>query len=148
MDKLIKNAYFGLTGKFQMYYTLYVESIFVTENYSYTHIDYIRNVSKDTVKTEKIVNDLKQKKSFNNVIFEVDTPLKWSGKHHFEAFNLCWSLSKNKKHFYACPDCAFWDLWKVNKEGMKAKGFWVMKTYENEWLVFKKSEITMESDSE
>lgn len=133
-----KILYIGLTGKNETYYTKYVETILDFETYQIRHICFHGNLSMSTEKVKKYIEENKSK--FDEIIFDESTPMKWSGKQHLVAFGLYFNISKDKKTFYSEPNELFWEVYKDKKEEIKNQGFWLKKTDEGHWLIFKQTE--------
>ena len=135
-----------MTGRHQEFYTKYVESILSMPDFCRWSYRCIGNLSKQTEVARNYSEEQEALGKFDAVIFSESEPMKFTGTHQLKAFGLDFTLSKNRKIFFAEANSDFWECWKNNKQEVKDAGFWLQKTTdENDntrvvWMVFTKSD--------
>ena len=133
------------TGKKEQFYTLYNEGTIVKTTGGITRRRYFCNYQQNLAfkKSDAMEKAEDFRMKWNNGFWDSIEIQYWDSPRmiyeKFEAFGVEFKTAKSGKVMWGRANSEFWDLWKADKQSVKAAGFWVKKL-NYDWLVFCKTE--------
>lgn len=128
------------TGKKKQFYTLYSSCLLTRKYEKYSERKFVKNLSHCKHKAQ--VKAHAYARSMNTLEYDelrtlfYDSPRPIYSK--YIAFgNIHMSMSTNRKIWYGTPNQTFWNIWKIDAQGVRDAGFWVKKNSDKTWTLFR-----------
>lgn len=146
MNKVDITLHVCRTGAKEQFYTLYVEGVAYGSFGASYWCQFRQNLAHDKKEAEQKARDYAKRMNYHNVCHHLtlevwDSPRPVFNKH--EAFGVEMKMSKKRTMWYGHITPAFWDEWRANKQAIKDDGYWVKKTDDGQWMLFKRIDQNM-----
>ena len=128
------------TGEKEQFYTLYIEGIVHYEKGHCAHYcNFKQNMAHGLDDAVIKAQAMKQKMTFfDEVKIEVHDSPRPIYAHYTSYCGIEMRMSKSRKMWYGNVSAEFWDMWKTDKVEIKAAGYWIKRTDDGNWLLFKR----------
>lgn len=127
------------TGVKEQFYTLYIESQTTWPHGAKSYYcQFIQNLSQNlddaVVKAQKMIQEQGIQDYTKIEVWDSPRPI----YTRYESFGVEFKMSKKRTVWYAHAQEAFWEEWRTRKAEIKEAGYWVNRSDDGTWLVFKR----------
>ena len=127
------------TGVKEQFYTLYVESQTAWPCGARSHYSqFVQNLSKNlddaVVKAQNMIQDKGIQAITTIEVHDSPRPIYTK----YEVFGVEFKMAKRRNVWYAHAKEEFWEEWRTRKAEIKEAGYWVKRSDDGTWLVFKR----------
>jgi len=128
------------TGEKEQFYTLYIEGIVQYEKGHCAHYcQFQQNMAHGLNPAVIKAQDMMQNMGWwDEVRIEVHDSPRPIYAHYTSYCGIEMRMSKSRKMWWGNVSADFWDLWKKDKAEIKAAGYWIKRTDDGNWLLFKR----------
>ena len=128
------------TGEKEQFYTLYIEGIIRYKSGHCAHYcQFQQNMAHGLDDAVIKAQEMKSKMSWwDEVALEVHDSPRPIYAHYTSYCDIEMRMAKSRKVWWGNVNEAFWDLWKAQKAEIKKAGYWIKRTDDGSWLLFKK----------
>jgi hypothetical protein len=127
------------TGEKEQFYTLYIEGIVVNGATRAHYCQFMQNLAHTQADAEAKAEELKERMTWwDEVLVEVHDSPRPIYTHFTTYCDIEMKMSKSRKVWWGAINEAFWILWKCDKADLKKEGYWIKRTDDGDWLLFKR----------